>query len=205
MSPVIPLLRYAGPGLEARPDEWMNQAACIGRYEDFSKIPSLESAPPWVRSESALIRYNKKRFRAAVKICKSCPVLEQCRDSATSEDYAADMVRAGRFPRGFGRGRGRPDGYTDSEARPIVSRGKLCVRGHDRWRKRASTSGYLCVECKHLLDRAKYNGEPMPPQTVLSFCRNGHDKSVTGVFPDGRCRACRLEAYERRRAAKMEG
>lgn len=160
---------------------WRDQAACIGKSSLFDLVDRESSFRRDITSskhrDRAIRSHNVANFRAAVKICKSCPVLDSCASSAQGEDTVW-TVRAGKFPGIFKtRGVGRPAGPAILGEDEIKE--KVCKRGH-KGHFTMQGGSLRCGECRRVYDRNRYKkdnpeaSKHQPIPYIDGECLRGH-------------------------------
>ena len=168
---------------------WLSRAACKGSDPGLFTVKDLRLQPGEEGVNTKPRLAERKKFKAAIKICRSCPVQQECGESAEPEDFHW-TVRAAKMPGAFNvRGPGRPPSFPTS--------GLVCDKGHVGRSVMTARNRLRCYACE---EERKSN--PVEPKNV---CVNGHvgmyerEKYVLPGRKTGKryCRACKL-AYRRK-------
>lgn len=136
---------------------WQDEAACKDADPKLFMFLEGQSQDSIGLNHDERIRINYENHEDAKSYCDRCPVLLQCRESATEDDLDW-TVRAGMSPRAFS---GRPVGRPSNRDRDV------CANGHRK------VAGQHCMKCRseqaeRYRDRQRANraavkaGRPLP-------------------------------------------
>ncbi len=131
---------------EVEETNWENRSACRNYPITMFSVARM-SDPISEGLDTFEVRdLNEDNFAAAAKLCQACPVVNECRSSATDDDLE-HTFRAGLRPRSYsGKVKGRP--RTESVYVPVGKDRRAgeepCPRGHVDWYK--NSRGYF--ECR---------------------------------------------------------
>ena len=145
---------------------WQDDAACA--FMDPLKFEAILLGSQRAKglSEAERLRKNYENFQEAEAACAKCPVLQECRDAATPEDFQFTF-RAGLVPRNYsGNRRGRPTKAANLPKGRIIK--DECAKGHKGpWRKKKNR-GRECVTCINIRSaeyRLRNGAKPLNPET----------------------------------------
>lgn len=171
-------------------ESWKGKAACIGQSQLFDVADSRGDRDPL--SGLKWKAYDREKFDKAIAICRTCPVQQECGDTAQPEDWQW-TVRAGKMPAAFNtRGRGRPS------INPAPISDDMCGRGHTG-RMRITAKGRRCYACE---DESRQSKRKPKPVELKNECSNGHkgmyERDNRGVRFCRGCRRVENQKYYRR-------
>lgn len=179
---------------------WQDDAACLFSDPNLFDLNALDPKSQAVQ-----------KFKAAQKICSTCPVRDMCEETATQGDLEYS-VRGGKLPLKFN---------PVSQGRPRTVSNGLCLKGHDNWVVRpGKRGGRRCATCHSEESRARRKAknpdgiDPTKPRRKGEArgkkCRYGHDEWVPSKRGVAwfRCPICKREVDTknqaiRRKAAKV--
>lgn len=176
--------------------DWLQSAACAGKSEMFTvRDLQLGNGEPYSEAKHKLAENQK--FKDAIRICQSCPVQQQCGETAEPEDWRW-TVRAGRMPAVFKtRSRGWPSKRQASS--------NTCSHGHVG-RMVEDSNGRRCLECKRLWNENQRRSEGQKKRQGRKTECEKHGP-MTVLESRNVCRPCENERNKRRwqetKAARM--
>jgi len=179
-----------------RPDDWMDEAACVGNAPLFMVKDHRGGDPV---SNLKWKNYEKEKFQEAIKICRSCPVQQECGEDSTLDDFKW-TVRAARMPSAFST---RPAG------RPLKSEAEkrdpdTCINGHVGHYKVLKSGSRACSECSRERNRNARKRKGAFIRGTADTCRNGHTGFYRMEKSGRRCQKCRAEQHLREHSAKVK-
>lgn len=163
------------PAFNGNDWEWRLKASCIGKSHLFDLVDGKDD-----EDREEIRKKNLANFELAGKVCASCPVTQECEDTATSEDLAF-TYRAGMIPLSVSMvSRGRP-------------RRDVCKRGHEGEYVVHKSGKKHCKGCKRELAREKARARGTRPIRATT-CPKGHDDWWVNSTGRRKCRQCQREA-----------
>lgn len=175
-------------------ESWETRAACVGQPAIMFSVVDYEQSPDDASKLTKWKAYEKEKFEQAIKICRSCPVQQECGESADPEDFKWN-VRAGRMPSAFNvRSPGRPK---KSEKRDL----NTCPNGHVGHYTMLKRGTRACRECSRLRSVSQRRRKGIKPLGNSDTCRKGHVGYMKMEKDGRRCQKCRH--LQRQKAAKM--